>query len=204
MNLMKKEIIYLLEYLSKSDKAEEAHFYQKIISALENALLYTPTRYTQNQLQTLIKHSGYTVPQNFQEALNRLDTVLENALPKNLIELRKSIFLTLLVSNFPKKKGFLEHSLALFESQLEPVEKSIYHNLSAYVISLNRGLALLFLLQSKSTPEMLVTFAKTLHVTLLETIFNQEERALLSQGLSELMAVYVGVYGKFLYMEAKS
>lgn len=196
---MKKESIYLLEYLSKNEKSEEAHFYKKIVSALENTLLYTSSRYTQNQLKTLMKHSGYAVPENFQEALNRLDSVLESALPKNLIELRKSIFSTLLVSNFPKKKSFLEHSLALFESQLEPVEKSIYQNLSAYVISLNRGLALLFLLEPKSRPEMLIVFSKTLHVNLLEMIYNQEERELLTQGLSELMGVFVSVYGKFFY-----
>ncbi len=37
----------------------------------------------------------------------------------------------------------------------------------------------------------------------MESIFNEEEKALLEKGLKELMGVYVGIYGKYLY-EKKS
>ncbi len=196
---MKKEIIYLLEYLSKSEKSEEAEPYQAIVMALEATLLYAPSRYSQLKIQTLMQHANYPVPQTFQEAVTLLDARLEAFLPSSLVQIRQTIVKTLLVSNFPKKKGFLEHSLALFESQLEPVEKNIYQSIMAYVVGLNRALCLFFLLGEKSTPEALLTFSHTLHVTLLESIFNEEEKALLEKGLGELMGVYVGIYGKYLY-----
>lgn len=196
---MKKEIIYLLEYLSKSEKSEEAELYRAIVMALEATLLYAPSSYSQVKIQTLMRHANYEVPQTFKEAITLLDARLEALLPSSLVQMRHTIVKTLLISNFPKKKGFLEHSLALFESQLEPVEKNIYQNIMAYVIGLNRALCLFFLLGEKSTPEMLLTFSRTLHVTLIASIFNEEEKTLLEKGLQELMGVYVGIYGKYLY-----
>ncbi len=199
MEHMKKEIIYLMEYLSKSDKDDEAKLYQAIIHALERTVLYTPSRYTQEKLCILMRHATFETPENFQEALKLLDARFEELIPSSLMQMRKTIFKTLLISNFPKKKSFLEHSLALFESQLEPVEKNIYQSIMAYVMGLNRALCFFFLLGEKSTPEMLLTFSSTLHVTLMESIFNEEEKVLLEKGLKELMGVYVGIYGKYLY-----
>lgn len=196
---MKKEITYLFEFLCKNEKPEEAQLYASIAHALEKRLLYVPSRYTQEKLNILMRHMGYLVPTSYEEAIKHFDTVLEAFLPKPLFDAKKTIFMTLLTSNFPKKRGFLEHSLALFESQLEPVEKSIYHNLSAYVKSINRGLGLFFILGEKSTPEILIAFTNDLHVNLLQTIYNEEERTLLKKGLSELMAVFIGLYGKYLF-----
>ena len=124
---------------------------------------------------------------------------VQEALPQELLAFRQTIFHTLLNTNFPKKKNFLEHSLVLFESQLEPAEKSIYHTLSAYVIGLNRGLSLFYLLGKTSTPETLMLFSHTLHVSLLAFIFNEEERGFLSEGLTQLLGVYLSLYGKYLY-----
>jgi len=196
---MKKEIIYLLEYLSKSEKSEEAELYKAIVIALEATVLYAPSNYSQIKIQTLMRHASYEVPQTFKEASTLLDARLEALLPSSLVQMRHTILKTLLISNFPKKKGFLEHSFALFESQLEPVEKNIYQNIMAYVVGLNRALCLFFLLGERSTPESFLSFAQTLHVKLLESIFNEEEKTLLEKGLKELMGVYVGIYGKYLY-----
>ena len=196
---MKKEISYLFEYLCKNEKPEEAQLYASIAHALEKRLLYVPSQYTQEKLTILMRHMGYAVPTNYEEAIKRFDALIEAFLPKPLFEAKKTLFMSLLSSNFPKKKGFLEHSFALFESQLEPVEKSIYHNLSAYVKSINRGLGLFFIFGEKSTPEMLIAFTNDLHVNLLQKIYNEEEKTLLQQGLSELMAVFIGLYGKYLF-----
>ena len=199
MMRMKKEIIYLLEYLSKSEKNDEAMPYQEIVLALEEILLYAPSTYSQNKLQTLIKHNGFTLPNNFNEAINLLDSRLKSVLPSVLVEAQKMIFHTLLMSNFAKKKPFLEHSIALFESQLEPVEMSIYQHLSAYVKGFNRALSLFAILGEKSPPEKLIAYAQIVHVKLMEQLFNEEERRLLSSGLHKLMAVYVSLYGKYMY-----
>ena len=201
---MKKEILYLTEYLSKSDNAQEKAFYEVLVQTLTTFELYMPTKFTQAQISALMSHQGFGVPSSFKEGVKSLDAALEQALPSSLHEAKKNLFMTLLRVNFPKKKSFLSVSLELFLSQLEPVEKSIYENLLAYVSGLNRSLALFFLLSKEErsifTPERLVAFGDALHVTLLDLVFNEEEKALLSQGLKELLGVYLSLYGKYLYM----
>lgn len=201
---MKKEILYLTEYLAKSENAQEKAFYELLVQILTSLELYTPTKFTQVQIGSLMSRQGFCTPSNFEEAVKALDSVLDAALPKPLQEAKKSLFMTLLNANFPKKKGFLSVSLDLFLSQLEPVEKSIYENLLAYVLGLNRSLALFFVLGKEDahnfTPECLVAFGESLHVRLLKLLFNEEEKALLSQGLKELLGVYLSLYGKYLYM----
>lgn len=201
---MKKEILYLTEYLAKSQSDDASAFYELLVQNLTSLELYTPTKFTQAQIGSLMSRQGFCAPSGFVEGLKALDTAFEKALPKPLQEAKKSLFMTLLSANFPKKKGFLNVSLDLFLSQLEPVEKSIYENLLAYVAGLNRALALFFVLGKEDvnnfTPERLVAFGESLHVKLLEFLFNEEEKALLSQGLKELLGVYLSLYGKYLYM----
>jgi len=201
---MKKEILYLTEYLAKSEGEQERAFYALLMQNLASLELYTPTKFTQAQIGSLMSRQGSCAPSGFIEGTKALDAAFELALPKPLQEAKKSLFMTLLSVNFPKKKGFLNVSLDLFLSQLEPVEKSIYENFLAYVAGLNRALALFFVLGKEDaqnfTPERLVAFGESLHVKLLEFLFNDEEKALLSQGLKELLGVYLSLYGKYLYM----
>lgn len=198
---MKKEILYLIEYLSKSEQTDVAQVYCTIVEGLERTLLYAPSRYSRTKVQALMRHSGYTVPQNEDEAVRALDALLETVLPQTLKQNRNTLFHTLLVTNFPTQKSFLEHSLALFESQLEPAQKSIYQTLLTYIVCLNRALGLFYTLGKKSTPESLIDFSQSLHVSLLALIFNEEEKAYLAKGLHELMGVYIGLYGRYLYEE---
>lgn len=200
---MKKEILYLTEYLAKSESAQENAFYELLMQNLVSQELYTPTKFTQAQIASLMQRQGLCAPSSFEEGVKALDTALEQALPKPLQEAKKTLFMTLLNANFPKKKGFLSVSLDLFLSQLEPVEKSIYENLLAYVSGLNRSLALFFVLGKEAcqnfTPERFVKFAEVLHEKLLDLVFNEEEKALMGQGLKELLGVYLSLYGKYLY-----
>ncbi len=201
---MKKETIYLIEYLRKSTHTPEHAFYECIAQTLKALELYHPSRYTLTQILSLMHHQNQTAPKDAQEAVKMLDSLLETALPLPLQEAKKTLFMTLLHSNFPKKKSFLTVSLELFLSQLEPVEKSIYENLLAYVSGLNRALSLFFVLSLEEpntfTPEALVHFGETVHVTLIELLLNEEERGHLSNGLKELLGVYLSLYGKYLYM----
>jgi len=201
---MKKEILYLTEYLAKSDNEQESAFYALLMQTLVYLELYTPTKFTQAQIISLMSRQEYNTPSSLEEGVKTLDVALDKALPLALQEAKKSLFMTLLNANFPKKKSFLSVSLELFLSQLEPVEKSIYENLLAYVSGLNRALALFFVLAKDDTttftPERLVLFGETLHGKILELVFNEEEKALLSQGLKELLGVYLSLYGKYLYM----
>ena len=197
---MKKEIIYLTEYLAKSHTKGEFEPYESILYVLNTLEIYTPSKYDQAQILALIKHGGGSVPASFNEAIIYLDKVLERFLPQEIGSLKKSIFYTLIASNFPQKKGFLEHSYALFISQLEPVEKTIFDNLTSYELHINRGLGIFYSVGEKQSPENFVSFGDALHVKLLELIYNEEERALLDNGLKKLLGVYLGIYGKYLYM----
>ncbi|AOO65209.1 hypothetical protein [Sulfurospirillum halorespirans] len=201
---MKKEILYLTEYLAKSDSEQAKAFYELLVQTLVTFELYTPTKFTQAQISALMARQGFGAPSSYDVGVKALDAALEQTLPIPLQEAKKSLFMTLLTVNFPKKKSFLSVSLELFLSQLEPVEKSIYENLLAYVSGLNRALALFFVLGKEEasifTPERLVAFGDALHVKLVELVFNEEEKALLSQGLKELLGVYLSLYGKYLYI----
>ncbi|NCD11962.1 MAG: hypothetical protein EOL93_05380 [Epsilonproteobacteria bacterium] len=198
---MKKEIHYLIEYLAKS---KENPFCVLLLESLNEMMLYTPTRFTPTQISALMEHHALIVPQNVHEGMAQLEKCLEAYLPEALNEGKKALFMTLLEVNFPKKKGFLKISLELFLSQLEPVEKSIYENLLAYISGLNRALALFFVFAKEEpqtfTPESFVHFGEHLHVKLCELIFNDEEKNFLEKGLKELLGVYLTLYGKYLYM----
>lgn len=201
---MKKEIIYLTEYLSKSQNVKESEPYEAIFQALSIEEVYVPSKYDQTKIIALMKHQQLNPPINFEEAVIRLDKVLELILPEEIARMKKSVFLTLMASNFPKKKGFLEHSYALFISQLEPVEKSIFDNLTSYILCLNRGLGIFYSLyhdeKKMHQPEVFIAFGNSLHVELMNIIYNEEEKKLLGEGLKSLLIVYLGMYGKHLYI----
>ncbi len=201
---MKKEILYLLEYLAKNPNEDEKALYALLLQTLSSLELYTPTKFTQAQIHTLMSHQGLHDASGFEASVKAFDDALDAAIPTALREAKQNLFATLLHANFPKKKSFLAVSLECFLSQLEPVEKSIYENLLAYVTALNRALGLFFVLgkeaSSSFTPERLVLFGETLHVKLLENIFHEEERVHVRQGLKELLGVYLSLYGTYLYM----
>lgn len=197
---MKKEIIYLMEYLSKSPSIGESELYSVIISALENSDVYIPSKYNQTQINALMLRIDMTPPNSFSEAVVGLDKAIELLLPEEIATMKKSIFHTLMVSNFPQKKGFLEHSYAFFISQLEPVEKSIFDNLTSYVLCLNRGLGIFYSVGQNHSPEAFIAFGNTFHKELMRLIYNDEEQKLLGEGLKSLLGVYLGMYGKHLYM----
>ena len=196
---MKKEIIYLVEYLAKSHTQGVAEPYAAILHALSTFEIYSPSKYDQTKIKVLMQHGGWSVPSECDEAILQLDKALETLLPLEITNLKKSIFNTLIASNFPQKKAFLEHSYAFFISQLEPVEKSIFDNVTSYVLHINRGLAIFYMLGENQSPENFVAFGNALHERLLELIYNEEERMLVGDGLKELLGVYLGLYGKYLY-----
>ena len=200
---MKTNIRYLIEFLAKQDDSVASSPYACMVQLLEKLELYLPSKYTQAQIKQLMQRSNMSVPKSFEESVKLLDTAMEAYLPEALQEAKKTLFTTLLQANFPKKKGFLTHSLELFLSQLEPVERSIYDNLLAYVRGLNRSLALFFVFAKEEaerfSPEMMVAYAEAMHLYFVSALFNEEEKALMEKGLKELLGVYLSLYGRYLY-----
>lgn len=201
---MKKEINYLLEYLSKSEKKAQCELYSFIVATLSSLKIYTAPPYTQEKVIELMQNSGLVLPQSLDETVLSLDKALEKLMPEALKKAKGKVFHTLIASNFPKKKVFLEHSHELFVSQLEPVEKNIYNNLSLYVLGLNRSLGIFYGLYADDktlTPEIFVSFGNALHQELIRLIYNEKELELLERGLKELLGVYLSLYGKYLFSE---
>lgn len=200
---MKTNIRYLIEFLAKQDDVLTSSPYRCMIELLETFELYLPSKYTATQITQLMQRSNMCVPASCEEGVTLFDAYMEEHLPATLFDARKTLFMTLLHANFPKKKGFLAHSLELFVSQLEPVEKSIYENLLAYVTGLNRALSFFSVLGAKESqrfsPEVMVRYAEAMHVYLISVLFNDEEKALMEKGLRELLGVYLSLYGRYLY-----
>ncbi len=197
---MKKEIVYLVEFLSKSDNSLVNETYFTMLHELNTLEIYRPSKYSQEQLKTIMLRSNMSIPTSDEEAVLALDKVLETCLPVDMISMKKQIFLTLLSANFPKKKAFLHQRIEFFITQLEPVEKQIFDNLLSYILGLNRALGLFYTLAFKNTPEDFIAYGNALHVKLLAIIYNKEEQALLDNALKELLGVYLSLYGKYLYM----
>ena len=201
---MKKEILYIVEFLSKNADVHLQEPYLSMLNTLDTLEIYTPSKYTQEQLKSIMLRANMPLLSSFDETVKLLDKSLETSLPAEITNMKKQIFITLLRANFPKKKAFLEHSLEFFITQLEPVEKQIFDNLLSYIVGLNRAFGLFYLLSSKenslSTPEHFIAYGNALHVKLFDIIYNKEEQALLDNALKELLGVYLSLYGKYLYM----
>lgn len=200
---MKKEILYLVEFLSKNDEIRSQEPYLSMLSTLDALEIYKTSKYTQGQLKIIMLRSNISVPSSFDEAICMLDKSLEAQLPLEITNMKKQIFSTLLSANFPKKKAFLEHSIEFFITQLEPVEKQIFDNLLSYILGLNRAFGLFYILSidnSLSSPEQFIAYGNALHVKLFDIIYNEEEQVLLDKALKELLGVYLSLYGKYLYM----
>jgi len=179
---MNKEINYLIEYLAKSGDT----FYKDILDFFALNDIYTPTKYDSKTVKLLSKKSGYEIC----DAQNQLDDRLKQELDIKLVESKQKLFRTLVESNFKKKV-----------EEFDKVETSIYKCIRLYIVGLTRGfeLFLVYTRSSQQTPEVFIDFANTLHVKLLESIFNPEEKALLDDKLKEIMSVYLALYAQNLY-----
>jgi len=179
---MNKEINYLIEYLAKSGDI----FYKEILDFFALNDIYTPTKYDLKIVKFLSKKSGYEIF----DAQNQLDYKLKKELDTKLVESKQKLFRTLIESNFKKKV-----------EEFDKVETSIYKCIGLYIVGLTRGfeLFLIYTRNSQQVPEVFVDFANVLHVKLLESIFNPEEKALLDSKLKEIMSVYLALYAQNLY-----
>ncbi|WP_238593460.1 hypothetical protein [Sulfurospirillum diekertiae] len=86
---MKKEILYLTEYLAKSESEQERTFYALLIQNLADLEVYSPTKLTQAQIASLMSRQGLSVPSSFKEGIQALDTLFESFIPKPLQEAKK-------------------------------------------------------------------------------------------------------------------
>jgi hypothetical protein len=179
---MNKKINYLIEYLAKSENV----LYKDILEQFEKYTIYTATKYEPKTIKLLASKTGIKIV----DAQKLLEEALKEELHEDLIEAKKQLFETLIKANFKKEK-----------EQFDKVETSIFKCLSSYIIGITKAFDL-FYIYTKSNlqePEIFIEFANTLHVKLLNKIFNKEEIVLLEKNLKEVMSVYLALYAKYLY-----
>lgn len=187
---MKKDINYLIEYLAKSED-KNANLYKDILSFFSEHLIYTSSSFKLKSLKALALKDGVELADSFDAVLKQLDSFLEENIDKDISEAKKQLLETILSSNFKKKK-----------EEFDKVETSIYKCLTSYIFGLCRGLEIYYIYAKENIkePELFIEYGSFLHVKLLNTIFNKEEKALLEEKLKELMGVYLSLYARYLYV----
>ena len=180
---MNRQNNYLIEYLAKS----ENFLYRDILVFFEKNSIYTATKYEPKTIKVLAQKSGLEID----DAEKLLDESLKKELHKRLIEAKKQLFETLIKANFKKKK---EH--------FDKVETSIFKCLSSYIVGITKAFDVFYVYtkNNQQKPELFIEFANTLHVKLVNSIFNKEEKELLEDKLKEVMSVYLALYAKYLYV----
>lgn len=157
-----------------------------MLDFFEKEGIYIPTKYDLKTIKLLAKKTGLDI--EHEEKL--FDDMLNKKLPKSLIQAKEQLFETLIKANFKKKK-----------EQFDKVETSIFKCLSAYISGLAKAFDIFYVYTQKNQqqPEIFIEFANTLHVNLVQSIFNKEEKELLEDKLKEVMGVYLALYAKYLY-----
>ncbi len=179
---MNKEINYLIEYLAKSNDIICA----EVLSFFTEHYIYIPTKYELKTIKILASKSGVELD----NAEHLLNEKLKEELNKTLIQAKEQLFETLIKTNFKKKK-----------EQFDKVETSIFKCLSSYIVGITRAFDIFYVYTKKNQqkPELFIEFANILHVKLVNSVFNKEEKELLEDKLKEVMSVYLALYAKFLY-----
>lgn len=188
---MNKETNYLIEYLAKSENGKSSDFYKTILEFLKINVIYTSSKYEIKTLKVLAQKNDIAFPLNFEDALIKLDAILELSMNSEIKEAKKQLLYTILKANFKKKK-----------EKFDKVETSIYKTLLAYMIGLTRALEIFYMYTKDDVkkPEVYIEFSNKIHDELIELIFNKDEKALLDGKLKEIMSVYLSVYARYLYI----
>jgi len=178
---MSKEINYLIEYFAKSGNATCS----VVLEFLDKNHIYIPTKFDSKKLEILAKKDKVELSEK------NLKSIIENQIHKEIHKAKKTLFETIISSNFKKKK-----------EQFDKVETMIYKCLKLYIDSLCLGFELFYIYTKDDLPkpEVFISFAKELHVKIFETVFNEEEKEILKDKLQEVMGVYLALYARYLYV----
>lgn len=188
---MNKELNYLIEFLAKSNDDSSLYFYKNILEFFKEHLLYTSSKYEIKTLKTLAMKDKIEFPCDFEDALNKLDVLLDLNMNSEIKEAKQQLLETILATNFKKKK-----------ENFDKVETSIYKTLLAYIVGLTRALEIFYMYTKDNVkePEVYIEYSTKVHEELIVLIFNNEEKKLLADKLKEIMSVYLSVYARYLYI----
>lgn len=197
-----KTIHYILELLAKCEKSDTKSIHGPILANLAQEALCAKTRFTCEQIQTLMQKNSDLKVDSPATALVYLTKYRHEALPEALVEAKQSLFITLIGANFPEKKHHLDVSLKEFEAALSPVEAKMYGLIGAYLTSMQEAIELyaIFDESKEASFEALSAYTIRLHEAFMEALFYEEERLLAEEGLGKMAAIFAGVYYQYLYM----
>lgn len=192
----------MLELLAKCEDSQTKTLHNRILKALDEAMLCARSRFTCKQIKTLLKAHTNTEILGPNQAFVFLVKHRNRVLPETLRAKKQHLIHTFLGANFPEKKHLLEASLQAFEQALSPVEEKMYGLLRLYLSSLDEAVELFVLFDTsrEASFEGMSTYVASVHEGLIEDIFYKEERVLVEEGLGKMGLVLSGVYYQHLYM----
>lgn len=187
---MNKNLNYLIEYLAKSGE-KNSDFYKYLLDFLKEHYIYATSKYDIKTLNLLATRSKIDTVANFEKALEELDKNLKKSMNSEIKEAKEQLLESIISSNFKKKK-----------EDFDKVETSIYKCIVSYIFGLTRALEIFYMYTKDDLkePEVFIEFASSIHVKLVEMIFNKEEKELLEDKLKKIMSVYLSVYARYLYI----
>ena len=187
---MNKNINYLIEFLAKSDVKNE-NLYKYILDFFKSHYIYSFSKYEIKTLNFLAQRNKIDIALNFDNGVEKLDKILKESISSDIRDAKAQLLETIIKTNFKKKK-----------ENFDKVETSIYRCIVAYILGLTRALEIFYIYTKDDEIEVetYIEFANSVHIKLIEIIFNKEEKELLADKLKEIMGVYLSVYARFLYV----
>lgn len=196
------QVQLLLEFIAYSQKTPKdiQKVYTSMLQILEEYELYTKSIFTCKQIEQILKDRAKLHINEYEMAKYHLSKLLHN---NKLQEEKKSIFHSLMASNFQAKAEKLKKSKEDFEASLSKVEAKMYTMISLYIELFLASLDVftLFSSQHQKSVENITSFSILIHDALIKNIFYEEERKHIELGLKQLSVVYIGLYCKEFFMQ---
>lgn len=162
--------------------------------------------YYQNMAKLLNESTNFNLnSKNFQELSTKVDSValmdlikelnisVSENIDSKLKEAKSTLFINLLKGNFPTKKHLLTKNLTEFEDSLNHVEKSIFENIRSFISHVTLAIEV-FLHFSEFDIEKITAYINGLHETIIDMIFNDVEKEMLSENLKQVSVIYLTLY----------
>lgn len=182
---MKKELDYVLEYLSLSKQIP----FDSALDFLQNNSMLQACYDDKKILRIHAAKDGIKIQNSNNKALSQLDTFLHRLIEDDIQNAKKMLFDTLVQSNFKKKK-----------EELDKVETSIYKCLNAYVTSLCRILEVFYCYDyDKKDPRVFIEYGNQMHKAIVSHVFNKDEIDTIKDQLKQLLGVYLAMYSRYMY-----
>ncbi len=188
MNKLEILLNILVKYEKNSDNEKILNYYQKMIMLLNEFSNFTISNKNFEELSTEVKSIA------LMNLIKKFNIEVSKKIDKSVKDTKGTLFINLLKGNFPTKKHLLTKNLDEFEESLNPVESSIFNNIRSFVSYTTLSIET-FLHFNEFEAENITNFTNRLHDTIIDMIFNDIEKDMLSENLKQVTVIYLTLYG---------